>query len=80
VAAGVFRVRYPVFLASVVLSTAIWAGAFMTVGIVFGSRVGHFLQIHRQGYVILPIVGIIGFAIYLLALRRRVSSLPPAAG
>ena len=74
VAAGIFRVRYSVFIASVALSTAIWSALFLAAGIAFGSRVSAFLQIHRQGYVILPLLGIVAFAIYLFAVRRRLAS------
>jgi membrane protein DedA with SNARE-associated domain len=47
-AAGVFRVRYPVFAASVAVSTAIWAGIFLIVGINFGGRLEAFLRVHRE--------------------------------
>jgi membrane protein DedA with SNARE-associated domain len=47
-AAGVFRVRYPVFAASVAVSTAIWAGIFVIVGINFGGRLEAFLRVHRE--------------------------------
>jgi membrane protein DedA with SNARE-associated domain len=48
VAAGVFRVRYPVFAASVAVSTAIWAGVVMVIGINFGPRMEAFLRLHRE--------------------------------
>src|ERR1700730_6336856 len=38
VSAGIFRVRYPVFVASVAISTAVWSGFFMALGVVFGGR------------------------------------------
>jgi membrane protein DedA with SNARE-associated domain len=71
VAAGIFRVRYRVFVASVAISTAVWAGFFMTLGAVFGGRIGHLLRLHREGYVILPAVIILVFGVYLLILLRR---------
>jgi len=74
VAAGIFRVRYPVFVASVAISTAVWAGFFMTLGVIFGPRIGHLLQLHRQGYVILPLVGVVTFVAYLLFMRRRIAT------
>lgn len=49
-AAGVFRVPYPVFAASVAVSTAIWAGVFLIVGINFGGRVEAFIRLHRETY------------------------------
>ena len=71
VAAGIFRVRYRVFVASVAASTAVWAGVFMTLGVLFGGRIGHLLSLHREGYVILPAVIVLGFCVYLLMLLRR---------
>ncbi len=71
VAAGIFRVRYRVFVASVAISTAVWAGFFMALGALFGGRVGHLLQLHREGYVILPALVAIAFGVYLLVLLRR---------
>jgi membrane protein DedA with SNARE-associated domain len=50
VAAGVFKVSYPVFAASVAVSTAIWAGVFMVIGINFGHRLETFLSLHRETY------------------------------
>jgi membrane-associated protein len=50
VAAGVLKVRYPMFAASVAVSTAIWAGVVMVIGINFGPRMGAFLRLHRETY------------------------------
>jgi len=52
VAAGVFKVRYPVFAASVAVSTAIWAGVVIIIGINFGTRLENFLRLHTQMYFI----------------------------
>jgi membrane protein DedA with SNARE-associated domain len=71
VAAGIFRVRYPVFAASVAISTAVWAGFFLTLGAVFGGRISHLLAVHREGYVILPAVIVVTFGVYLVILLRR---------
>jgi membrane protein DedA with SNARE-associated domain len=70
-AAGIFRVPYPVFAASVAISTAVWAAFFMAIGITIGPRVGHLLQVHREGYVILPLILMLGFAVYLAVVIRR---------
>jgi membrane protein DedA with SNARE-associated domain len=82
VAAGIFRVRYRVFIASVAISTAVWAGFFMTLGAVFGGRIGHLLLLHREGYVILPAIIVLAFGIYLLILVRRAAgnTASPVAG
>ena len=78
VAAGIFRVPYRVFIASVAISTAVWAGFFMMLGAVFGGRIGHLLQLHREGYVILPAVIVLTFGVYLLVLLRRTAKAEPA--
>lgn len=78
VAAGIFRVRYRVFIASVAISTAVWAGFFMTLGAVFGGRIGHLLRLHREGYVILPAVIVLAFGIYLFVLLRRMTGNAPS--
>ena len=70
-AAGIFRVRYPVFVASIAVSTAIWSGFFMTLGVVFGGRIVQLLAVHREGYVILPAAIVIAFGVYLVILFRR---------
>jgi len=80
VAAGIFRVRYPVFVASVAISTAVWAGFFLTLGAVFGGRISHLLNLHREGYVILPAVVVIAFGVYLVILLRRTSPSPLTRG
>jgi membrane protein DedA with SNARE-associated domain len=76
VAAGIFRVRYPVFVASVAISTAVWAGFFLTLGAVFGGRISHLLNLHREGYVILPVAVVLAFGVYLVILLRRTASTP----
>jgi membrane protein DedA with SNARE-associated domain len=58
-------------------STAVWAGFFLTLGAVFGGRIGHLLNLHREGYIILPAIVVIAFAAYLVILLRRATpSLP----
>lgn len=50
VAAGVFRVPYRVFAPSVAVSTAIWAGVVLIIGVNFGPRLGRLLQAHAFLY------------------------------
>jgi len=68
-AAGVFRVRYPVFAASVAVSTAVWAGVFLIVGINFGGRLEAFLRVHREASWLF--VAFIVVAVSLSLFRRR---------
>jgi membrane protein DedA with SNARE-associated domain len=39
VAAGVLKLRYPIFAVSVAVSAAAWAGIFLTLGVLFGTRI-----------------------------------------
>src|ERR1700682_5666178 len=50
VAAGVLRISYRLFAASVAVSTAIWAGVVIIIGINFGPRMEAFLRLHRETY------------------------------
>jgi membrane-associated protein len=68
-AAGVFRVRYPVFAASVAVSTAIWAGVFLVIGINFGGRLEAFLRLHRETYWLFAVAILV--AVGLSFVRRR---------
>jgi membrane protein DedA with SNARE-associated domain len=68
VAAGVFKVRYRVFAASVAVSTAIWAGVVMVIGINFGPRMEAFLRLHREMFWLWAAVVIV--MVVLVVLRR----------
>src|SRR5256885_7919185 len=50
VASGIFEVRCPVFAASVAVSTAIWAGVVLIIGINFGPRLADLLRAHSILY------------------------------
>lgn len=69
VAAGVFEVRYPLFAASVAVSTAIWAGVVMVIGINFGPRMEAFLRLHRQMFWLWAAVVIV-MAMFVLLQRH----------
>jgi membrane protein DedA with SNARE-associated domain len=72
VAAGLLRVRFVTFVASVAVSTAIWGGAWLVVGIVFGGRVESFLRLHRETYWLVP--GLI-IAVALATAIERIRSI-----
>lgn len=76
IAAGTLQVRYPVFAASVAVSTATWAAFFLFIGISFGGRVADFLGAHRLNYVIVPVVLALLALVYVarvLILKERAS-------
>jgi membrane protein DedA with SNARE-associated domain len=68
VAAGVFKVSYPLFAVSVAVSTAIWAGVFIVIGINFGPRIEAFLSLHRETYWLWAAIVV---TLVILTLRRR---------
>src|SRR5437588_3930941 len=50
VASGIFEVRYPIFLASFAVSTAIWAGVVLIIGINYGPHLADLLRAHSILY------------------------------
>ena len=52
VASGIFEVPYRVFAASVAVSTAIWAGVVLIIGIKYGPRLENLLRAHTSLYFI----------------------------
>jgi membrane protein DedA with SNARE-associated domain len=76
VAAGVFKVKYWVFAASVAVSTAIWAGVMIIVGINFGGRMEAFLRLHSQTYWLWAAVVLVLIAISLRGMRRTARPAP----
>ena len=76
VAAGVFKVRYPLFAASVAVSTAIWAGVVMVIGINFGPRMEAFLRLHREMFWLWAAVVLV--MVVLVVLRRSPAPATPS--
>jgi len=70
VAAGVLKVRYRVFAASVAVSTAIWAGVVIIIGINFGPRMEAFLRVHRETYWMWAAVVLLMIIVIALRVRR----------
>jgi membrane protein DedA with SNARE-associated domain len=70
VAAGVFAVRWWVFAASVAVSTAIWAGVMIIIGINFGGRMEAFLRLHSQTYWLWAGVVLVLIVLTLRGMRR----------
>ena len=73
VAAGVFAVQYRVFAASVAVSTAIWAGVVLIIGINFGPHLADLLRAHGFLYVVWGaiVVALVGSIFVRQQLRRR---------
>jgi membrane protein DedA with SNARE-associated domain len=79
VAAGVLRVNYSVFAASVAVSTAIWAGIVIIIGINFGPRMGAFLTLHRETYWLWAAVVLVLIGLMVYRSLRRSSVASPGA-
>ena len=73
VASGIFHVRYRVFAASVAVSTAIWAGVMLIIGINFGPRLADLLRAHSFLYFVWGaiVLGLVGSIFVRQRLRAR---------
>lgn len=71
VAAGVSRVRYPVFAISVAISTAIWAGVWLWLGRSYGGAIGSFFTGHALPLVLLTVAAIVVVAALAVRGWRR---------
>jgi membrane protein DedA with SNARE-associated domain len=74
----VFKVAYPVFAASVAVSTAIWAGVVMVLGINFGPRMEAFLRLHREMFWLWAAV-VVGMLVLVLIRRNPAQPAPSLA-
>jgi membrane-associated protein len=70
VACGVFKIPYRVFAPSVAISTAIWAGIVLYIGVNFGPRFENLLRAHTSLYFIWG--GIVVALIASIFIRQRV--------
>jgi len=70
VLAGIVRFPYPLFVAGVAISTAVWAGLFLAVGIKLGPAVEGLTHPHGLIWLVL-IVGLLGIGLTVLWWRRR---------
>jgi membrane protein DedA with SNARE-associated domain len=68
--AGVFGVTYPVFLASVAISSSMWAAIFLALGFRFSRQIGPYLTI-TPAHLLPSTMFITGTIIYALYLKRQ---------
>ena len=69
VACGVFRIPYRVFAPCVAVSTAIWAGIVLYIGVNFGPRFENLLRAHTSLYFIWG--GLVALLIVAVFVRQR---------
>jgi membrane protein DedA with SNARE-associated domain len=79
VACGVFEIRYRVFAPSVAVSTAVWAGVMLFIGVRFGPRLGQLLEAHTFVYfawaaIVVALFGSIFVRQQLRARRARLAA------
>ena len=74
IAAGILRVRYPLFIGCVAVSTAIWAAILLVIGDVIGKQVAAIVHAHPVAYLLIPAVVLIMCGYFCLRLLR---SRPP---
>ena len=73
VACGVFRIPYRVFAPSVAVSTAVWAGVMLFIGVNYGPRFAELLRAHTSVYFIWGaiVVGLVASIFIRQRLRAR---------
>jgi len=80
IAAGILRVRYPLFIGCVAVSTAIWAAIFLVIGDVIGKQVAAIVHAHPLAYFLTPALVLIMCGYFCLRLLRyRPPDQSPAA-
>jgi membrane protein DedA with SNARE-associated domain len=70
VCAGLFGVTYPVFLASVAVSSSIWAVMFLVIGYSLDRQIGPYMEITPL-HLLPSTIFISGSIIYAMVLKRR---------
>ncbi|GAC1334182.1 MAG: hypothetical protein NVSMB17_15500 [Candidatus Dormibacteria bacterium] len=71
---GLFGVPYPVFLSSVGVAAAIWAGTFLTIGMRLDRHIGQYLDITPL-HLLPSTLFISGSIIYAVLLKRRADAI-----
>jgi membrane protein DedA with SNARE-associated domain len=73
VACGVFGIQYRVFGPCVAVSTAIWAGVVLTLGVIYGPHLEELLRAHTSLYFVWGalVLGLAGFIFVRQRLRAR---------
>jgi membrane-associated protein len=72
VAAGISRVPYPIFVPSVAISTAVWAGVWLFLGVRFGPSVGRFFSGNSWTLALVGVVVIGAVAVVAVRGWRRI--------
>ena len=74
VAAGVLKLPYRIFAVSVAISSAAWAGAFLTLGLLFGNSIERSIRSSPWIYLVGVIVVVGVFAVVTFVRSRRAAA------
>jgi membrane-associated protein len=78
IVAGTLEVRYTTFLASVAVSSAVWAAVGLWLGATFGRSIGSFLTGNRLLYILIVVAVVLVVAFAVIRIWRR--SRAPGSG
>jgi membrane protein DedA with SNARE-associated domain len=73
VAAGVLKLTYPVFAISVAVSSAVWAGAFLILGAVFGPSIERAIRSSPLPYIVAAVALVLVVVVVFIVRSRRTS-------
>jgi membrane protein DedA with SNARE-associated domain len=73
VAAGVLGISYPMFAACVAISTAVWAGFWLVIGVLFGDAISHLIDRYKVYAYAVVVVVVATFVVYFV-IRWRMAS------
>ena len=74
VAAGVLKLPYRIFAVSVAISSAAWAGAFLTLGLLFGNSIERSIRSSPWIYLVGVVVVVGVFGVVALVRSRRAAA------
>ena len=74
VAAGVLKLPYRIFAVSVAISSAAWAGAFLTLGLLFGNSIERSIRSSPWIYLVGVVVVVGVFAVVTFVRSRRAAA------
>jgi membrane protein DedA with SNARE-associated domain len=73
VAAGMLGVPYPLFAACVAISTAVWAGFWLVIGVLFGDAIWHLIDRYKVYAWAVVVVVVAAFVSYIVVQLRAAS-------
>ena len=75
IAAGVLKLPYRIFAVSVAVSSALWAGAFLLLGLLFGNSIERSIRSSPWIYLV-GVVVVVGVIVVVAFVRSRRTAAP----